>query len=318
MIPSLPRISVLVHCLDHVLHGAARRDHGQDVDVGRDLAVHQDGALLFQGRPQDGLHLPRRGDPHAGAAEGLGQFDEIGFAMRIGSGEPPPVKHLLPLPHHAQHPVVHHHHHDGKVIGCQGGQLIQIHMENCRPRRPAPPAGREGRLGADGSPQAVSHGSQAPRGQQCAGLPEGEMLGGPHLVLAHIGGDDSIVREQAPEGAHLQGIGRGVWASPWKRESPASGPSPGPPRPDGPVCPPAGKGCPIHPQIPGQPDRHRHILIELGVVDIYMDHLSVWSETGGAPRYPVGKPGTAGQEQIALPGRAVGRQGTVHSHHSQP
>ena len=145
------------------------------------------------------------------------------------------------------------------------------------------------------------------------------MLGRPHLVLAHVGGDDSIVREQAPEGAqHLQGIGRGVWHRRGSGNLPLQGRHPAHPGRMDPFVRPPGKDAQYIPQIPGQPDRHRHILIELGVVDIYMDHLSVWSETGGAPRYPVGKPGTAGQEQIALPGRAVGRQGTVHSHHSQP
>ena len=46
--------------------------------------------------------------------------------------------------------------------------------------------------GAHGGPQAEAHGAQAAGGQQLAGAVEVVVLGGPHLMLAHVCGDDSL------------------------------------------------------------------------------------------------------------------------------
>ena len=48
-------------------------------------------------------------------------------------------------------------------------------------------------LNTDGSRQAVSHGSEAARRHPTIGLVEMHELGGPHLVLANLGGDVGVI-----------------------------------------------------------------------------------------------------------------------------
>ena len=52
-------------------------------------------------------------------------------------------------------------------------------------------------LGADGRAQAEAHAAEAAGSQELAGIVEEQALDGPHLVLAHVGGDHG-----AP-GSHL-------------------------------------------------------------------------------------------------------------------
>ncbi len=49
-----------------------------------------------------------------------------------------------------------------------------------------------GDLHADGGGQAVAHGAEAARGHPAVRVLEAEELGGPHLVLAHFGGDVAV------------------------------------------------------------------------------------------------------------------------------
>src|SRR5439155_23893224 len=55
------------------------------------------------------------------------------------------------------------------------------------------PAVGVGHLDAHGGGQAIAHGAEAARGHPAVGLVEVEVLGGPHLVLADLGGDVGVV-----------------------------------------------------------------------------------------------------------------------------
>ena len=57
----------------------------------------------------------------------------------------------------------------------------------------------KGHLGADGRRQAVAHGAESAGGQQVARVVEFVELGGPHLILADLGGDDGIAAGQFVE-----------------------------------------------------------------------------------------------------------------------
>ena len=133
---------------------------------------------------------------------------------------------------------------------------------NCRPRRPAPPAGPGRPPGRRWQRPAHTPWYRGPPRSAVSGA-AGTRNAGPSTS----GAGPRRWRRQHRPGAGAGGCAappgdrQGRLASPWKRESLASGPSPGPPRPDGPVCPPAGKGCPIHPSDPrpaGPPPTHSY------------------------------------------------------------
>ena len=52
-------------------------------------------------------------------------------------------------------------------------------------------------LRADGGGQAEAHGAHGARGEPQARIAEVEVLRGPHLVLAHAGGDDGLALRDA-------------------------------------------------------------------------------------------------------------------------
>ena len=90
--------------------------------------------------------------------------------------------------------VVQDRHDDGQVVLYCGGQLLHVHLEAAVAGDVDNGAVRAGDLGANGGGKAVAHGAEAARGDEVAGLHEVVKLRGPHLVLAHLSGDDGVAR----------------------------------------------------------------------------------------------------------------------------
>ena len=97
----------------------------------------------------------------------------------------------LPLANHTQNTVVQQQNHKRNPVDHSGGQLVQIHAE-------ASVTGNQNRalLGAQcsahGGAHAEAHGTQTAAGDEPASIFQVQILGSPHLVLAHIGGDGGV------------------------------------------------------------------------------------------------------------------------------
>ena len=94
----------------------------------------------------------------------------------------------------------------GAAVLHGGGQLLDIHQHRGIAAHAHHQVLRMRDLGADGGRQSIAHGARPARAQPATGPALAQMLGGPHLVLAHIGGHDGVAAGQARiEPAH-QGL----------------------------------------------------------------------------------------------------------------
>ena len=89
---------------------------------------------------------------------------------------------------------------DGGFVELLGRQLIAVHPEAAVPGDMDHGLIRVAQLGPDGRPQAEAHGAKAPGGEQLARVVKMEMLDGPHLMLAHVGGHDGVVGAEPGDG----------------------------------------------------------------------------------------------------------------------
>ena len=176
----------------------------------------------------------------------------------------------------------------------------------------------EGGLSSHGSRHAKSHGAKTSTADPLTG-PVAEVLGRPHLVLPHIGGDDGSNTEIAEGDQHLLGInltfrignGEGITLLPAVDlgQPGASG--------GGDVALAAALDQLGHAlaEIP----EHRH-LSPAGLADLRRIDLEVHNPgTGGKgvelARDTVIKTGANGDQQIALRDREVGISGAMHPEH---
>ena len=184
-----------------------------------------------------------------------------------------------------------------------------------------------GDLGADGGGKAVTHGAEAARGDEVTGLHEVVKLGGPHLVLPNLGGDDGVavgdlVYLLADVLRHEFAI-RVLLVR--QREIPL-------PRRD--LCQPRGvRRIPIFalhgPQLLDQAQQaHLHVtddrqgdgdvLADRGWIDVDMDELGADAEFFKVAGDPVVEAGADGNDQIGLIHGHVRRVGAVHAQHAEP
>jgi hypothetical protein len=102
------------------------------------------------------------------------------------------VEHFLPLADHAQHAVVQVDDLDRQTVLLAGRQLLDVHLD----RTLAGDAGnrhiRIGHQDAHAVRQADAHGAQTAGVDPAARLVELVVLGGKHLVLADVRGDEGI------------------------------------------------------------------------------------------------------------------------------
>ena len=122
----------------------------------------------------------------------LGQLDEIRLAVGVGLGALA-VEGGLPLAHHAQHLIVEDDRDDGQLIADGGAGFVQVHVEGTVAREHDHPlVAAQCHLGTDGGAVAEAHGAEAAAGDEAAALGVADVLGGPHLVLAHVGDVDGL------------------------------------------------------------------------------------------------------------------------------
>ena len=113
------------------------------------------------------------------------------------------VETVFPLHHHAEVLVVEDDGFGGDFLDVGGGQLLDVHEERAVAVDVHDLFMRERHFGSQSSREAVTHGAEAGAGEELAGVFELVELTGPHLVLAHAGGDDGFATGEFIE--HLDG-----------------------------------------------------------------------------------------------------------------
>ena len=167
--------------------------------------------------------------------------------------------------------------------------------------------------GPHGGPQAEAHGAEAAAGEELARAGEVVVLAGPHLMLAHVGGDDGVAVGQVGDGLqNLVGVEEVVLLQ-------------------GQLLPGEYLGLPGGVVVLGQPLVQQlqhtagvphdvvagfHVLVDLRPVDVDMYNFGIGGEGGGIGGHPVGEAAADGDEQVALGGGHVGGVGAVHPHHA--
>src|SRR5215210_5138125 len=176
---------------DHLVDGHARGEHGVDVRLGVDVEV-QDGATFLLLSPLNRcLDVVAFADGAPGEPVGGGELLVVGPGygrLRIAAV----VEKLLPLSDHPEVTVVQ----DGDLYVQPEvhyrGELLDVHLD-------AAVAGYHphgvfgiGEGHAHRRRQREAHGAEAAARNVAVGLGELEELGGPHLVLPHVGDDPQI------------------------------------------------------------------------------------------------------------------------------
>ena len=171
-------------------------------------------------------------------------------------------------------------------------------------------------LGTDGRTIAEAHGAQAAAGDEAAALGVADVLGRPHLVLAHVGDIHGLGAALAAHladdlmGHQAGGVGHGVVI--------LCLPLPDHLHPVRVLClldegehPPQHIGGIAH---DGQ--IHIHILAQLAGVDIDLDDGGIFGKGLGVQGHAVGKAGAQCDQHIAVGHGPVGGVAAVHADHA--
>ena len=261
---------------------------------------------------QHGLQLLLGAAPCAPQAVGLGQLDEVGAPVQVGLGIPLTVDQMLPLADHAQGVVVENQDNHRDVVVLHGAQLVAVHAEAAVAGAEEHGGVRVAHLGAHGGPQAEAHGAEAAGGDELAGPVEMVVLGGPHLVLAHIGGHNGPGGHRLDGLQHLVGVEDAVLFQGQLLVG------------EHPLLP---LGVVVGGQLlveqlqhpPGVADDvvvGLDVLVHLRPVDVNLDNFGLPGKGLGVGGHPVGEPAANGDEQVALVGGVVGGVGAVHADHA--
>lgn len=103
------------------------------------------------------------------------------------------VEEALPLVDHTQDPVLENNDFDFDRIAMKGGKFLAVHENAAISRKEDNLAFGAAHLGSQSCRKAIPHGSQTAGSNEAAGGCKRKELGGPHLVLPHIGYDDCIL-----------------------------------------------------------------------------------------------------------------------------
>src|SRR5579883_734761 len=303
---------------DHLLDGLARRDHRVAVLLRIAEDVHHTGPVgHLQGAEECGTNFLRTAhrDPHG--AKGLGQPGEI----RIPEphiGVPLPVEELLPLPHHPQRPVVDDVDLDRQTQLHGGGEVLHRHLKPAVAhdgdhQRIWPP-----HLGPQRRREPEPHRAQSSRGDPRARLCREVELGGPHLVLPDVRGDNGPAL-----GDPVDLLDGELGLDHVRRLLVAEGVAP-PPLGDLTVPRLAVRRDHLGrqdsqrlPRVPHYRDMRGLILADLGRADVDVDKARVWGEVLEPARVTVVEPHPHGQDDVGLVNGVVRVGRPVHPQHSQ-
>src|SRR5215204_171232 len=187
--------------LDHLIDRHAGGDHGVDVRLGVDVEVQYSATFPVLRPPHGRLDIVALADGAPGEPVGGGELLVVRPAYgRLGVTAV--VEELLPLANHPEVTVVQ----DGDLYVQPEvpyrGELLDVHLD-------AAVAGYdphrvfgigEGHTHRRG--QREAHRAEAPARDVAVGLGELEELGGPHLVLAHVGDEPQVGAGRGPYGLH--------------------------------------------------------------------------------------------------------------------
>ncbi|CAH2600075.1 protein of unknown function [Rhodovastum atsumiense] len=320
---------------DHFVMGRARGDHRVavfllvDGDIGDHRPVRGDhGAdhvVQFVGRP----------GAQPDHAVGLGELHEIGQRGRVALRVAAAVQQFLPLPHHAHVLVVQDEQLHRQPVLRQRAELLDVHQDAGLAGDIDHQVLGMGDLHAHGGGQAVAHGAQAAAGHPAVRPVELEELGGPHLVLADLGGDVGLAPgpHRGFAGQFIQALHRVLRLDDGAAlvglvEAQAIE---APPRID--LPPPAGDRGAVGLRRVGVPGRKQrgqsaagvgndgdldgNVLVDRGRVDVDVDLLRMRAEGVQPPGHPVVEARADRQHDIAAMHGEVGFIGAVHAQHAQ-
>ena len=142
--------------------------------------------------------------------------------------------------------------------------------------------------------------------------------GGPHLVLADLGGDDGVGKRRGDRADH-RGRGEPAVAADLRQRM---GPLPlvglRAPTPRGPGAARCGRrSSRTSARVPDDGDLHGDVARDGGRVDVDVHHRGVRGELGEVPGGAVVEPGADGEQQVAVLHRRVRRVGAVHADHAE-
>ena len=228
------------------------------------------------------------------------------------------VESILPLHHHTQVLVVEDHDLDGHLLEVEGGQLLNVHAEaavaiDIDHKLPGTTERRTDRGG-----QSESHGAQASRGEPVPCLLETVVLGGPHLVLAHAGGHDSLAfGHPVQEVDGVLGEDRVVCVLEAQRMFLSPGLDLGVPGLVVSTCHQTVELLQGILDVAHDRQVRDLVLVDLRRIDVDVHDLPVLAELLEVAGHPVVEPHAHGQEQVRVVDGVVGIDRPVHADHVQ-
>src|SRR5215204_644875 len=203
--------------LDHLIDRHAGGDHGVDVRLGVDVEVQYSAAFPVLRPPHGRLDIVALADGAPGEPVRGGELLVVGTGygrLRIAAV----VEELLPLADHPQVSVVQNGDLYVQPEVPYRGELLDVHLDAAVAGYDPDGIFRIGESHPHGRWQREAHRAEAPARDVAVGLGELEELGGPHLVLPHVGDDPQIRASGSLYGLHhLYGtvlVPRGLLAAP--------------------------------------------------------------------------------------------------------
>jgi hypothetical protein len=303
---------------EHVFEGGSGGDHGEDVFVFDALGLDDAGAVVVvEGLLEDAGDIGRAADVEAFDAVGFAELDEVRVAEQIDAAFAVVEEQLLPLADHAEVAVVEDDDLDGQLVNGGGGQFKQGHLEAAVAGDGGDDFVWAGELSADGGGETEAHGAGTAGAEPVVAGVIFVELGGPHLVLTHVGGDDGFafgeLVELVDDLLHAQAalffvaegvflfvaveVGEPVFGGEFfdERQEVAE----------------SGFG------VAFDGDVHLNHFVELGGVDVDVDEFGVAAEHGGFADDAVVKAGADVEDEVGLADGFVGVGGAVHAEHAE-
>src|ERR1017187_6820159 len=310
----------------HLIDGAAGGHHRVDALKGSDLHIEQVGAGFVDRLFERGGEFPRLVDGAAFKAVGGGELFGVGEGVELHGAEAVVVEERLPLADHAEMTVVHDDDLDRQAVAGDGGEVRDGHLEAAIAAEGENELIGAGHLRADGGRKPEAHGAEAAGVDPEAGFVEAAELGGPHLVLADVRGDDGVAAGEAVDFGHeVLGLDLGI----------AGGRVVGvlffpcadlmPPGAAGGTARGIGLGGSFGEEfgeldedafdVADNGDFGSADLADFGRVDIDVDDLGVWGEGGEAAGDAVVETDAEGDEKVGTGQRHIGGVAAVHAGH---